>query len=308
MNGTNGNGAFRRTVRVLAVAGLGVALVAGTVAVTGWLESLALADASSDQAASAQSTLAQDAYGALLDFEATPASLSEDELDDPVGAYVYDGQVVPVTARAVLEGTSGLAAALNDDGTYAAPTADAVLEQARNQVMAQLVADAGIEVSDDDIVSYIQSTFGIDTVAEVAQYYNLSEDEAWAVLRDSVGLVKLRDQVVGESPAVPSAPVAPDDGDTETPTAEYGAYVAELVGDAYDADTNTWTDPDGAYAQSLALTEFDGAAASYTTAQTAYYAAYYLYQQQTVEQLSAWRDYVNGYLDGCVFAAGTLRS
>ncbi len=51
-------------------------------------------------------------------------TLSEGELNTPIASYTYNGQTKEVTAREVIENTSGLDAAKQSDGTYAVPPAD----------------------------------------------------------------------------------------------------------------------------------------------------------------------------------------
>lgn len=239
---------------------------------------------------------------------ATPATLTEDELDTVVGCYGYQGEVFEITARAAIEDTTSLAAVRNADGTYTAPTADMILSYARNRILAGLVQDAGIEVTDEELADYAERNVGTSDFATIADYYQMDEEQARGIVREAAGIAELRDAVVGSIGDAPQPPTAPSDGDTATATAEYGSYVLGLVGDAWDGASQTWASTDSVYYQALAGTDFDGATASYQTAQTAYYAAYSLYQQQASEQRSAWTEYVNGYLAQASVSIGTLRS
>ncbi len=280
--------------RLAAVAGLAAALLAVPA-----LPVLA------DEAAAGQDA---DGQAAAASAEPTPSTLAEDELDTVVGSYTYQGVAYDITAREVIEATSSLSAMLNDDGTYTAPTAEMVLDYARNRIVAVLADEAGIEVSDEELAAYAEQYVGTSDFATLASYYQMDEEQARAVVLEAATAAKLRDEVVGSVGDAPQPPVAPDDGDTEAETAEYAAYVLELVGSNWDAENQTWANTDNAYYQALYDVAFDGTQASYQTAQTAYYVAYSLYQQQVSEQRSAWTQYVNGHLAQATISIGTLRS
>ena len=241
--------------------------------------------------------------------DGAPAALTEAELDTVVATYTYAGETLSITARAAIEDSTSVEAVKNDDGTYAAPTADMILTCARNQILARLVAEAGIEVSDEELASYAEQTLGTSDFSEIAAYYQMDEDHARRIVGDAVAVAKLRDQVAGSVGDVPQPPTAPADEEGATSaTEEYGSYVAGLLGESWDAASQTWADTDNAYYQALAASDFDGTAASYQTAQTAYYVAYALYQEQVAEQRAVWTDYVNGYFGQATISIATLRS
>ena len=241
--------------------------------------------------------------------DGAPAALTEAELDTVVATYTYAGETLSITARAAIEDSTSVEAVKNDDGTYAAPTADMILTCARNQILARLVAEAGIEVSDEELASYAEQTLGTSDFSEIAAYYQMDEDQARRIVGDAVAVAKLRDQVAGSAGEAPQPPTAPADEEGATSaTEEYGSYVAGLLGESWDAASQTWADTDNAYYQALAASDFDGTAASYQTAQTAYYVAYALYQEQVAEQRAVWTDYVNGYFGQATISIATLRS
>lgn len=244
---------------------------------------------------------------AVLDL--APASLTEAELDTVVGTFTYRGEEYPITARAAIEDTVALASVANPDGTYAAPSADMIMTCARNRILAMLVEQEGVSVSEEEVAAYAQQAVGTSDIAVIAQYYGMGEEQAAGILAQAAAVVKLRDAVVGPVDPAPQAPVAPaagSDGAAQTP--EYAAYVLDLVGDAWDGAAGTWADEGGVFAQALASQGFDGKQASYEAAQIAYYVAYSLYQQQAAEQRAAWTDYVNQYLGEAGITIATLRS
>lgn len=241
--------------------------------------------------------------------DGAPAALTEAELDTVVATYTYAGETLSITARTAIEDSTSVEAVKNDDGTYVAPTADMILTCARNQILARLVAEAGIEVSDEELASYAEQTLGTSDFSEIAAYYQMDEDHARRIVGDAVAVAKLRDQVAGSVGEAPQPPTAPADEEGATAaTEEYGSYVAGLLGESWDAASQTWADTDSAYYQALAASDFDGTAASYQTAQTAYYVAYALYQEQVAEQRAVWTDYVNGYFGQATISIATLRS
>ncbi len=279
--------------RILATAGL--------CAVLAFVPAAAFAD---DKAASDSST----AQPAALELTgaATPASFTEDELDTVVGAYAYGGETHEITARQAIEDSMSLESDLLADGTYAAPSADLILAYARNRILDELVQEQGITVSDEELADYALQSLGTDDIATIAQYYGMDEEQARAILTEAAAVVKLRDQVVGQLPVAPQAPVAPADGDTAAALDSYGSYILDLVGTAWDADSGSWADSTNAYAQTLP--DFDGQAASFEQAQTAYYVAYSLYQQAAAQQLAQWQSYANEYLGNATIQIYTLRS
>lgn len=240
--------------------------------------------------------------------DTTPASLSADELDTVVvGSFSYGGETVEITARQAIEDSVSLASRLNDDGTYSAPTADMVLSCARNAILNRMVQEAGIEVTTDELALYAEQTLGTSDMATIARYYGMDEEQATRILADAAAVVKLRDATVGSIGAAPVPPVAPEDA-ADAPTADYAAYILELVGDDWDAQANAWANADSVYCQALEDAQFDGETATYQAAQLAYYVAYSLYQQDAASQRAAWTAYANQYLGDASVQIYTLRS
>lgn len=237
-------------------------------------------------------------------------SLSEGELDAAVASYTYRGGSNTITARDVLSQTTGLDAAKQDDGTYAVPSADAVLSFARTAILNNEVQAQGIQVSDEDMAAYAKDTLGTDDYAELANTYGMSEDEVKTIVRDSAGTKQLYDKVVGETDAVaePTAPTAPAEGSEDTPTAEYGKYIVDLLGDEWDSATNTWARQDGPYYAALKDQTFSADSATYQQAMTAYYVAYQQYPQQASTGQAKWTEFVNGLLANASITVGELVS
>ncbi|MBE6070008.1 MAG: hypothetical protein E7211_20315 [Clostridium lundense] len=245
-----------------------------------------------------------DAVGCL-----SPASFAPDELDNPVGCFVYGGETHQVSARAAIEDSVSLESMLLEDGTYAAPTAEMVLGYARNRILLMAVEERGVSLDEGELRQYMLQTLGTDDLAQVAAAYGMDEGQARAILYEAACIVKLRDREVGSIGAPPLPPEAPAAGaDAGSPTEAYGAYVLDLLDGSWNVLAGEWADTSGPMYEALAPYGFNGATASYEMAQAAYYAAYAQYQQQAAAQREAWTAFVNGYFDEATVVVYSLRS
>lgn len=119
-------------------------------------------------------------------------TLQEADLDTVVARYTYNGQTYEITAKDVITQSSSLDSAANDDGSYTVPTADNIIDLARNQIMQKVVDAQGITVSDDDMDAYAQQYLGSTDYATIASNYNMDEDSVRNLVRQSCALSKLR--------------------------------------------------------------------------------------------------------------------
>lgn len=221
-------------------------------------------------------------------------TLSAGELDSTVATYTVDGRTVSVTAREVLEESSGDAElTANEDGTYDVPSASDVLTYAQNQI---ILADAdarGLTATDDEVDEFVSTNLGTD-LATLATSWGIDEDAARSVVADAVTMRKLQDAVATtELPEQPTAPSEPAEGAEDEPTAEYAQYVIGLLGDEWDADANDWARTDGTYYATLSGYEISNDAATYAAASAAYSVASSVYEEaynQVSEELSAYTD------------------
>lgn len=237
-------------------------------------------------------------------------TLTESQLDSTVvGTYRYDDETYAITAREALLGSTSLEGVANDDGTYDAPSADMVLAYARNQILAQLVADNGITVTSDEVAAYAEQTVGTSDMAAVAAYVGMDEDQALQAMTEAAAVAKLRASVTGSSSTTaPLPPTAPADGNTEVGTAEYADYIIALLGSNWDAGLGTWANTDNAYYTALQNMVFAPGSANYEAAEAAYAVAYAEWQATSGDQGEAWFDYVNAYLDAGSISIATLRA
>lgn len=270
----------------------------------------ALADSADAKSDSSDSQAATGSASKLIEYASqlspVPSDLSEDQLDDAVAVYTYDGQAVEVTARMVIDDATNLQQRLNDDGTYSAPTADDILTYVRNQILRELVSANGVEVSDDEAIEYMQTTLGVSDYATLAGYYGLDEDKAKTIVVEGAEVAKLRDTVTYSVGSAPAAPTAPEDGDNTKASADYATYILGVVGDDWNADTKTWADGSD-YGSALSAYDFNGETANYEMAFAVYSVAAQKYSQSSSEQYGAWQTYTNGYFSTATLTLLTLK-
>lgn len=249
----------------------------------------------------------------MIPFPGTQASLpgrttvTESELDMPLGTYTYHGTTTTVTVREAIEESMSIDAARNEDGTYTIPSVDAVLSIARNHFLL-LEADAkGIVASDEDALAYAQEVWGTDDLSIIAASYNMTEDQVRELMRRSAAIKKLRDEVVTTEPmAEPAQPAAPEAGSEDVPSAQYAEYVLALVGDEWDANANSWAREDGPFYEELKNYTISNDGATYSAAQAAYYVARTQYAAVEQQISAEWTTYVNQVLSEVTVELGTL--
>lgn len=227
------------------------------------------------------------------------STLTEDQLDSTVASYSYNGKKSDITAREAIESQYSLDTVKDDDGNYAAPSADVILSYVRNQILLDAAEDEGITVSSKEMKQYAEDSIGTSDYKTMATQYGVSKDQAKQIVRQSATLQKLYKKKVGDSSAsMPTAPTEPADGNEETASKDYADYIIKLAGDEWDSEKGTWKDADSTYAKAFADDAFTTDSATYKQAMTAYYTAYYTAYQQYSSQASSasskWTEYANG--------------
>lgn len=246
-------------------------------------------------------------FGGSVSFSGQTA-VPESDLDKVLASYTYKGKTEKITVRNAIESQTSLESSKKDDGTYKLPSADTALSVARNKILGQIAADQGITVSDDDISAYAESLTGSSDISTIASQYNLKEDQAKEIIRESAVMSKLKDQVVGaQSVTAPVAPTKSADVTSDNQaTADYGAYIVNLLGDEWDSSNNTWARTDGPYYTALSSESFSANSATYDQALRAYYVAYQQYSTNANSQTAKWTDYSNGILSDANIQIFTL--
>ncbi len=254
-------------------------------------------------------------------------AVSEAELDSKVGSFTYNGKTSPLTCREVIEQTSSLDAAKDEEGNYNVPTADTVLTVARNKIIVSEAEARGITVSDEDLTAYAEETLGTSDLESIASSYSMDVETVTNLLRQSAQMSKLRDEVVEDAAgAAPESPVAPEVATTDAdgnelsteettkaqeaankePKKEYADYIIKLAGSEWDAANSAWVAEDGPYATALADYEVTADGASFEAAQAAYYVAYQDYSAAQTEVSSKWTEFVNSLLSNSSIDISTM--
>ncbi len=234
-------------------------------------------------------------------------TLSEGELNTPIASYTYNGQTKEVTAREVIENTTGLEASKQSDGTYAVPAADKIIGYVRNALVVAEAQSKGITVTDDEVNTYMQTNFKTTDVSQVASAYKLSEDVAKKLINDAAIMKKYRDSVLTTTlPDAPQQPTPPEDGNSETTSQEYAQYIISLAGDEWDAKNNTWASQDGDYYKQLSAYSISNDSASFAAAQTAYQVAMSKYSVVASKASQEWSQKINEILGKASIAVYSL--
>lgn len=233
--------------------------------------------------------------GVLGGSVAGKTTVEEGDLDDVMGSYTYNGKTYDVTIRDVIELSSTLDQAKNDDGTYNMPAADGVVSAARNQILLLEAKNQGIEATDDEVKAYAQEQLGSSDFDAIASQYGLDKSTVETMITQSATMDKLRKSVVTtDTGDMPEAPTEPESGQESTPTVDYFNYIINLAGDEWDSTNNTWKDTTGSYATALANYSISpDTGATYEAAQAAYYVAYQEYTTKATAASNEWVSYYN---------------
>lgn len=248
-----------------------------------------------------------------IPFPGTEASLpgrltvTESELNTPLGSYSYQGDQTVVTVREAIEESMSLETARNADGTYNIPSVDSVLSIARNHFLLLEADSHGIAATDEDMLAYAREVWMTDDFSLIAASYGMSEEQVRDLMKRSATIKKLRDEVVTtEAIPEPTAPQTPEAGKEDEPEAQYAEYILGLVGDEWDANANSWARDDGPFHDQLKNFTISNDAATYSAAQAAYFVAQAQYAAVEQQISSEWTTYVNQILSDVTVQLGTL--
>lgn len=234
-----------------------------------------------------------------------PIGVTEISPDDAKGLvvarYTYDGSTHDVTAQDMIDAL-GTNATKKDDGNYGMPSADTAITVARDQIIMDECDKQGITVSDDELNTYMEQSYGTTDTAEVAKEYNVDEDQIKEGFQKSARSHKLYLQVTGTT----------DDGAPEMPASDadakaLGDYVIGLLGDNWDSDKGTWANTDNDFYDTLGA-DWDPSSTTQGEAQSAYQLASQHYQETYTNAYFKWSDYVNGLMSKCTIDIYTLGS
>ena len=219
--------------------------------------------------------------------------VTEDELDQVMATWTYGGEEHAITVQEAIESEYSLDAVVLDDGTYAVPSSDTVISYVRNLILLDAAEDAGISVTEDEVDDYAVETLGSSDYADIADTYGVTEEQAEEIMTEMATINALYESVLDFDLELVDAPTEPEDGDEDTESEEYAAYIIELAGDEWDADAGTWASEDGPYYEALGEEDFTEDSATYGQALMAYYVAYEEWYEAYSEASYEWLDYEN---------------
>ncbi len=225
-------------------------------------------------------------------------TLSEGELNSPVGMYIYKGVPNFISAREALESGEGLTNAKKSDGTYDYPSADAILASIRTAVLNSEVTARGITITDEEMKDYAQAQLGSTDYGQIANSYGLDEESVQNYIRQAAGINKLKEEITGIDLSE-TAPVAPEGGKD---AATYKDYILNLLGSNWNAETNSWANTDNAFYESLQ--GFNPDQATYDQALAAFNIASQQYSTSSTSAAQSWNDFVNEILMNCQVRIG----
>lgn len=225
-------------------------------------------------------------------------TLSEGELNSPVGMYIYKGVPNFITARDALESGVGLTSAQKSDGTYSYPSADAILASIRTAVLNSEVTARGITITDEEMKDYAQTQLGSTDYTQIATAYGLDIESVQNYIRQAAGINKLKEEITGIDLSE-TAPLAPEEGKD---AATYKDYILNLLGSNWNAETNSWANTDNAYYD--ALQGFNPDQATYDQASAAFSIASQQYSNNSTSAAQSWNDFVNEILMNCQVRIG----
>lgn len=256
------------------------------------------------------------------------SSLTEGELDTVVATYTQNGAGKSITARQVIEMTSSLESAKDDEGNYKVPSADNIMYAARNSIAIAEAESRGINPTDEELLDYAEKTLGqTPDFDSIASANNIDVDTVKKLLTDSYRIHELQAQIGGDISATePEYPTEPEYATTNEAgeslsseqvqqnrdaaynevKKEYADYITKLAGDEWDAENNKWKSEDGPYATALASYQITNDGATFQAAYTAYQTAYSNYSTAQSEYYSKITDYLSGLYSKCSISIATL--
>lgn len=180
--------------------------------------------------------------------------VSEKELSSEVASFTLNGKSEAITVKEVIEQTSSLEMAKDENGNYQVPSADSVLSVARNRVLIADAQNQGISVSDEDVAEYAEQQMGISDFATIAQNYGMDEATVKNLMRESCIMAKLRDKISGTqsdmSATMPNPPTEP----TASVTSESSSQESASSSDSDESSSSESSSSESSSADTLEAT------------------------------------------------------
>ena len=219
------------------------------------------------------------------------SQIDEGQLDSPVASYTFNGKQENISARDVLSTQGPIEQAKTADGKYAAPSAEAIIDYTRTQVLLKEAEKEGISASDEEVQAFAKDQIGESDYDALAKTLGADKEQVEKMLKDSTILQKLAKEKQGEQPEAPKPPTEPEKGKEDKATEAYAEYIIKLAGDQWNAEKGTWANEESPY--KAALGDFDGKKATYKQAEQAFQIAGQTYAMQASSGQDAWRTFIN---------------
>lgn len=195
----------------------------------------------------------------------------------------------------------------NEDGTYSMPSTESVVAYARAQILRQCAKEANIEITDEDITKFAKDNFGVSTVDEMSELFNMTPEQVKSLVEDSLLETKYRESIVGETNTAPAMPDEVEEGgDTTAKSKKYLDYIAEVAGDKFDKKTAKWADKDSDLAKATADVTIDTDGASYDAAIAVYNQIYSDYATKQADLDAKFKEHMNDIYKDATIEVGTM--
>lgn len=211
--------------------------------------------------------------------------------DETLASFSYRGETHEIVQQDVRK--LGIGHSMQEDENF--DYAD-VLYAVRMGVLSQEARNQGISVTEEDVSSYAKSQYRTDDYGALGEGV-LDGEVVKEAIEQELLVDRLRDEHVSDGsiqqPPVTPAPLAGGPGAESIPSAEYGAYLVELFGEAYDVQTDSWVQLDSPFYEAFQDESFSAQEATFEQAMKAYYVAYSLYDTAAFGSENSWTGYVN---------------
>lgn len=227
--------------------------------------------------------------GSVLFGEKATASAPRSE--GAVASYSHGGETSEVTQKDVKKLDIGHSLQEGESYDYAD-----ILYAVRMEVLSQEARNQGLSVTDEDVSSYAKSQYRTDDYGALGAGV-LDGETVREALEQKLLVDRLRGERVSngsiQQPPVAPAPLSGGPEAESVPSAEYGAYLVGLFGEAYDAQTDAWAQLDSPFYEAFKDESFSASEATFEQAMKAYQVAYSLYDTAVSSSEDSWAGYVN---------------
>ena len=219
------------------------------------------------------------------------ATASAPRSDGAVASFSRGGETFEVTQKDVQKLGIGHSLQEGENSDYTD-----VLHAVRMEVLSQEARKQGISVTEEDVSSYAKSQYRTDDYGTLGAGV-LDGAAVKEALEQKLLVERLRGERVSDGsiqqPPVTPAPLAGGPAAESVPSAEYGTYLVDLFGEAYDSQADAWVQLEGPFYEAFKDESFSASEATFEQAMKAYHVAYSLYDDAVSDSEDSWTGYVN---------------